>query len=64
MGGIAGGFIGPKVGKAAAQAIQNAIDSGAFRRLPPMKQNMIQAMSKMGDNAGILKALGQEAAIQ
>jgi hypothetical protein len=59
VGAIAGGIIGPKLGKAAAQAIRNAVDSGSFQLLPAIKQNLIKTASAMGDNATVLRALGQ-----
>jgi hypothetical protein len=61
VGTVAGGIIGPKLGKATAQAIQNAIDSGAFQALGPVKQGMLKAAVKIGDNAAVLKMLGQAA---
>jgi hypothetical protein len=61
VGAIAGGAAGPKIAKAAQQAIQNAVDSGAFARLPPVRQGLLRTMQAMGDNAGILKLLGTSA---
>ncbi len=60
-GSIVGGIVGPKLGKAAAQALQNAVDSGAFNALAPARQALLRSMSAMGDNAGVLKVLGQSA---
>ena len=61
VGGLVGTIAGPKLGKAAAQALQNAVDSGAFRALTPVRQGLLRTMSTMGDNAGVLKLLGTAA---
>ena len=62
VGGTIGTIAGPKIGKVASQALQNAIDSGFFNSLLPVKQQAIKAMQAAGDNAGILRALGMGAA--
>ena len=61
VGGVAGGIIGPRLGSVASQALRNAVDSGAFRALPALKQSAIKAASAAGDNAAVLRLLGQGA---
>jgi len=61
LGAVAGGAAGPRIARTTQQAIQNAIDSGAFARLSPVRQSLLQTMQAMGDNAGILKLLGTSA---
>jgi hypothetical protein len=63
-GAIIGGMIGPKLAKGAAQILQNAIDNGTFAALPRSKQLVVKAAAKMGDNKAVLRALGQEFALQ
>jgi DNA-binding protein H-NS len=60
-GGILGGVMSPKLVKTTAQMLQNAMDSGAFQTLTPLKQKVVLAAAKMGDNATVLKMLGQGA---
>ena len=57
-GSVAGGIIGPKLSKAAAQAIQNAVDAGAFQQFHPLKQQLIKAAAQVGDNAAVIRLLG------
>jgi hypothetical protein len=40
------------------------VDNGTFQSLPRSKQLVIKAAAKMGDNKAVLRALGQEFALQ
>jgi hypothetical protein len=64
VGSIVGGIMGPKLAKSTAQLLQNAVDNGTFQSLPRSKQLVIKAAAKMGDNKAVLRALGQEFALQ
>jgi len=61
VGTAMGGAAGARLGNLAQRAIQNAVDSGAFARMTPIRQGLLRSMQAMGDNAGILKLLGTAA---
>lgn len=61
VGSAVGGIVGPKLGKVAAQALQNAVDSGAFQSFAPAKQQLLRLASAVGDNATVLRLLGTSA---
>src|SRR5215469_14555517 len=58
----AGGYLYPKLAGPVVQALKNAADSGQLGALPTAQRAALSMAAKLGDNAAILRILGQGAA--
>ena len=57
IGAIGGGYVLPRIAKPVYTALQNAVDSGAFARLPQTQKAALAIAVKLGDNAAIQRIL-------
>lgn len=64
VGRILGTTYGPKLGASAKQALQNAIDSGAFSALQPSKQIAVKAAAAAGRNSDVIRLLGRSVTME
>lgn len=59
VGGTLGAAVYPKLASIAVDALQNAAASGRLAALPGAQKVALQMAARLGDNAGILRILGQ-----
>src|SRR3954462_1592555 len=64
VGRLVGTTYGPRLEAAAKQAIQNAIDTGAFNALKPSQQIAVKAAAAAGRNSDVIRLLGKSVAME